>query len=249
MGRIPRLSKLIPVVMIVLPLLYAGTLLNNFMRSGAADGVDFKAGGFVTFFSNAVQTYQSDQSLRALESARSAENLASRPLVAHPLAKSMALPGAQKSFLLGTNLINSAIWAIPSAVMAEKKRYPIQEELLYAHFPVGTEDTADSPYLYAYADFGYAGVVLYPVLLAGFWAAILLLIRLPFISSLGVIVLACIWIPMFTLSLGEAGMTGWFTTLRDSLLMLPFAIVLAKFFGFPHRPADAAAGAAGRYKV
>jgi hypothetical protein len=249
MGRIPRLSKLIPVVLIVLPLLYAGTLLNNFMRSGAADGVDLKAVGLVTFFSNAVQTYQSDQSLRALESARSAENLASRPLVAHPLAKSMALPGAQKSFLLGENLINSAIWALPSAIMSDKKRYPIQEDLLYAHFPMGTEDTADSPYLYAYADFGYAGVVLYPVLLAGFWVALLLLIRLPFISSLGVIVIACTWISLFTISLGEASMTSWFTTLRDSVIVLPFAIVLAKFFRFPRRAADAAAAAAGRYKL
>lgn len=235
MGRIPRLSKLIPVALIVLPLLYTGTLLNNFMRSGNAGGQDLKSVGFISFLSNAVETWQSDQSLRELEKARSAANLASRPLVAHPLAKSMALPINQKSFLLGENLLNSAVWAIPSAVMSEKNRYPIQEGLLYAHFPIGTEDTADSPYLYAYADFGYAGLVIYPVLLAGFWVAVLLLARLPYISSLGVIVIACSWISLFTLYLGEMAMTGWFTTLRNTLIVLPFVILLAKLFRFPRQ--------------
>ncbi len=235
MGRIPRLSKLIPIALVVLPLLYTGTLLNNFMRSGNAGGLDVKTVGFGAFFSNAIQTWQSDQSLRELEKARSAANLASRPLVAHPLAKSMALPVHKKSFLLGENLVNSAVWAIPRAIMPDKNRYPIQEGLLYAHFPIGAEDTADSPYLYAYVDFGYAGLVIYPVLLAGFWVAVLLLTRLPYISSLGVIVIACSWISLFTLSLGEMAMTGWFVTLRNTVIVLPFIILLAKLFPFPRQ--------------
>jgi hypothetical protein len=235
MDRIPPMKKLIPVVLVVLPMLYAGSLMNNFMRSGAVDGVDLKAAGFVTFFGNAIQTWQSDQKLRAIESARSAENLASRPLVAHPLAKSMALPETRKRFILGENILNSAIWAIPSTFISDKKRYPIQEGLFYKHFPIGTADTADSPYLYAYADFGYVGVFIYPVLLAGFWFAVLLLIRRPYISSLGVIVLGCAWISLFTLSIGESAMTTWFVTLRDCEIVLPFVFVLDKFFRFPRR--------------
>jgi hypothetical protein len=238
MGRIPRLKKLVPIMLVVLPLLYAGTILNNFMRGDAMQGVDLKTVGFTAYFSSAVKSWQTDNVLRAAENARSSENLASRPLVAHPLAKSMALPEARKSFTLGENLFNSAIWAIPSVLISDKKRYPIQEDLLYAHFPVGTEDTADSPYLYAYVDFGYAGVFIYPVLLAVFWVAFLLLVRLPYISSLGVLVLACAWIPLFTLSIGEMAMTGWFTMLRNSVIVLPFVIVLNKYFKFPRSAGD-----------
>ncbi|WP_428311594.1 hypothetical protein [Hydrocarboniphaga sp.] len=232
-GRAPKFRKLIVAGALVLPLLYTGTLLNNFMRSGNAGGLDLKTVGFVRFLGQALETWQSDQSLQQLEKLRSATNLASRPLVANPLAKSLALPMEQKSFLLGENLINSAIWAIPSALISDKASYPVQEDLLYAHFPIGTGDTADSPYLYAYVDFAYAGVLFYPVLLAGFWIMALLLTNLPFISSLGIIVVACSWIPLFTLSLGEMAMTGWFTMLRNTVLAIPFLIVLAKVFRFP----------------
>lgn len=233
MERIPRLNKLVPVVLIALPLLYMGTLLNNFMRSGNDELIDIKSTGFGTVFSGVIQTWQADSSLRKFEEARSAENLASRPLVAHPLAKSMALPINKKNFLLGENLFNSAVWAMPSVIFSDKSRYPIQEDLLYANFPVGTEDTADSPYLYAYVDFGYMGLLVYPMILAGFWVAALLLIRIPVISSLGVIVIVCTWIPFFTLSIGEAAMTGWFTTLRNSVIVIPFVIALAHAFEFP----------------
>lgn len=232
-GRIPRFSKLLPVLLIVLPLLYAGTQLNNFMRGGFGDSVDLKTVGFITFFSAAVNSLQTNQSERVLENARSAANLASRPLVAHPLAKSMALPDGQKSFLWGENLLNSAIWALPGAVMRDKNRYPIMEDLLYAHFPVGTEDTADSPYLYAYVDFKYAGVFIYPALLAGLWVAVLLLFRQPYISTLGAIVLATSWISLFTISLGESAMTGWFVMLRNCVIVIPFVMVLSKIFKFP----------------
>lgn len=236
MERLPKFSKTLPVVLIVIPLLYTGTLLNNFMRSGAVQGLDVKTIGSIAFFSDALQLWRSDQSLQEIEKARTVANLASRPLVAHPLAKSMALPDEQKNFLLGENLFNSAVWAIPRSVFPDKERYPVQEWLLYEHFPIGSEDTADSPYLYAYADFGYVGIIIYPALLAGFWISILLLARLPFISSLGVIVIMATWIPYFTLYLGEVAMTGWYVTLRNTILAFPFIILIAKLFRFPGRP-------------
>lgn len=232
-GRLPKLTKLLTLALIVLPILYAGTLLNNFMRSSAVQGLDVKAMGFIAFFSESLQIWRADQSLQELEKARTAANLASRPLVAHPLAKCMALPVGQKNFLLGENLFNSAIWALPRVLFPDKERYPIQEDLLYANFPVGSEDTADSPYLYAYVDFGYAGIIIYPVLLAGFWITILLLARLPYISSLAVIVIMANWIPFFTLGIGEMAMTGWYVMLRNTVFALPFIFIIAKLFRFP----------------
>jgi hypothetical protein len=237
MERIPKLRTTALVLLVVLPLLYSGALAFNFMRSSAMAGIDQKELGLVAFLNSAVQIWQSDQGLKEVEKARSASNLASRPLVAHPLAKSMALPSNQKNFLLGENLLNSAVWAIPSFIISDKKKYPVQEDLLYPNFPIGIDDTADSPYLYAYTDFGYVGLIIYPMLLAAIWVVILLMTRLPYISSLGVLVFVTVWISMFTLSLGEASMVSWFSLLRNTLIVIPFIIILAKLFSFPRRAA------------
>ncbi|HMN15795.1 MAG TPA: hypothetical protein PKD55_26050 [Bellilinea sp.] len=237
-GRIPNKKTLILVALAALPIIYTGSLLNNFMRSGAVQGLDVKVIGSSAFFREALQLWRDDESLQAAEKSRSAYNLASRPLVASPLAKCIALPAEQKNFLLGENLFNSAVWALPRAIFPDKTRYPIQEDLLYSSFPVGTEDTADSPYLYAYADFGYVGIIIYPALLAGFWMAILLLARLPYISSLGIIVIMAVWIPFFTLNLGEAAMVGWFVGLRNTVLALPFIFFIGKLFRSPGAPAN-----------
>lgn len=235
MGHIPGLRKTILVALMALPILFTGTLMFNFMRSSAVSDVDIKTAGFTTFLSIAVQAWKSDQLLRAAEKKRSAENLATRPLVAHPLATSMALAANRKDFLVGQNIINSAIWSIPSIIFPEKRKYPIQENLLYANFPIGIADTADSPYLYAYADFGYFGIFIYPALLAGIWVAVLMLMRISQISSLGVLVFACIWISLFTLSVGESSMLSWFSTLRNGLISLPLIIMVANIFRFPRR--------------
>jgi hypothetical protein len=232
-GKMPNFRAMIPILAITLPLLYTGSLLSNFMRSDAVQGADLKIDGFGTFLGNAIDTWQSDQTLQAAEKARSAANLASRPLVANPLAKSMALPDEQKTFLLGENLFNSAIWSIPNFFISSKRAYPVQEELLYQNFPIGINDTADSIYLYAYADFAYMGLLVYPTLIAGIWVFVLLLMRLPHISSLGVVVFSCMWISMFTLSMGESSTITWFVLLRNGIIALPFIAIAAKLFSFP----------------
>jgi hypothetical protein len=145
----------------------------------------------------------------------------------------MALPNEQKTFLLGENLFNSAVWAIPSFFVSNKSLFPIQEDLLYQNFPIGTDDTADSMYLYAYVDFAYVGVLAYPILIAFIWIAVLLLMRLPYISSLGVMTFACTWIAMFILSMGEASTVSWFVLPRNGIISLPFIVVVAKLFNFP----------------
>ena len=233
MGKMPNFRSIILISIVILPMLYTGTLLFNFMRSSAVQNLDLKTDGFGNFFKIAIDTWQSDQGLQAAEKIRTAANLASRPLVAHPLAKSMALSTEQKNFLLGENLFNSAIWSIPSLFISNKDAYPVQEDLLYQNFPIGTEDTADSMYLYAYADFAYIGLLVYPTLIAGIWISVLLLMRIPYISSFGIIVFACTWIPMFILAIGEASTITWFVSLRNGIIALPFIMLTAKLFDFP----------------
>ncbi|MGQ0700531.1 MAG: hypothetical protein ACT4PZ_20105 [Panacagrimonas sp.] len=240
LGRMPKLSRLVPAILVALPLMYGGSLISNFMRSGNVDLNAFQGSGFLTLLSSALQTWQSDEAYRTLEKASSAANMASRPLVAHPLAQSMALPTDQKQFLLGENLRNSVIAVFPRVLFPSKVMYPIQEDLLYRNFPIGGLDTADSPYLYAYADFGYAGLLLYPLVLASLWLATMFLISTPLLSGFGTLVICGSWISYFTLYIGETSMVSWFSEFRGILIILPVLILITKLLGLSGRRASAA---------
>ena len=148
----------------------------------------------------------------------------------------MNLPENRKNFIFGENIINSIAQALPRVFFPDKRLYPIQEDLIYKHFPIGTTDTSDSPYFYAYLDFGYAGLFIYPLLLACMWWLVLMIFHLPYISAVGALVLACTWIPLFTISLGESAITGYIVTLRNSILVLPFLMVFSSYLRIPPSP-------------
>jgi hypothetical protein len=228
LGRIPKMSRIIPVLIVVLPLLYVGSLLNNFMRSSDSQLTDLRTTGFISLFNSAVTTWQSDSSLRDLEKARSSANLATRPLVVNPLAMCMSLPAGQKSFIMGRNIINSMVRAIPSNLFADKMAFPVQEDLLYQYFPIGTKDIADSNYLYAYADFGYFGLIIYPLLISFFWIFTLFFTRLRLMASLGPLIVFCTWIPTFTLSMGETSTVDLFLNARNLVIVVPLAFLISK---------------------
>ena len=85
--------------------------------------------------------------------------------------------------------------------------------LIYRYFPdpIFLLDAADSPYLYAYVDFGWLGLLLYPCVMGLLWMSVLMLLLL-LQRPLFVWVVFSAWPPMFLLSLGEGAMTGWFAT-------------------------------------
>jgi hypothetical protein len=233
LGRLPKVSRIILILFLSIPILYTGSLLNNFIRSGSINVGDFKDVSILSLIGTAISEWQVDSTLQDLEKARSAENLGSRPLIANPLAKSMELPIEQQDFMYGINLRNSFIWAVPSAIFPNKAEYPVQENLLYVYFPIGTEDTADSPYLYAYTDFGYFGLIIYPLVLAFLWSMALIVTRMssPWITLL----IACMWFSYFTIYIGEASIVGWFTNLRNLVIILPLGIAAEKFFSLSRR--------------
>lgn len=96
---------------------------------------------------------------------RSTNNLAARPLVLWPLASSiqMWLDGTNISLIGFEDLVNSFLNALPRFFVPFKGSLFLQEDLLYSSFPFSSVDTADSPYLYAFASFGLAGLAVYPV--------------------------------------------------------------------------------------
>jgi hypothetical protein len=194
---------------------------NNYLRSNTTNleniGVnnnpfEFAAAGFERLHNARVAS---------MERASSMENLSTRPLVANPLAKCITMPIEVKTFMYGKNIVNSFIWAVPRLLYHNKIRYSAMEGLLYRYFPDISflKDTPDSLYLYSYTDFGWAGLVIYPLIVAGLWAIALLMmlcIRNPF--SLWLIFSA--WPPMFLLNIGESSATAWFLTERNTLMLL-----------------------------
>lgn len=99
--------------------------------------------------------------------ARSAENLAFRPLVLWPLAASiaMAINGLNSGYLYFQDVLSSFLNSLPRFVYSFKAELLLQEDLLYSYFPFSSVDTADSPYLYSFASFGILGIIIYPLLI------------------------------------------------------------------------------------
>ena len=110
---------------------------------------------------------------------QSAENLSSRPLVLWPLAATikMAFQNLNLGYLYFEDLFNSALNSLPRFLFHGKGNLLLQETLLYSRFPFADVDTADSPYLYAFASFGIFGAFMYPlVLILVYWLFLELII-------------------------------------------------------------------------
>ena len=233
-GRIPRLKLLIPAAVIIIPIILIGSMFNNFMRNSPVGTEDIRRVGISTILGEAMDTYFGDKSVRENESERSADNLSTRPLVANPLAMAMELVSEKKEFMLGRNLINSFIWALPSFIYSDKTSFKMQEDLFYQYFPIGTEDTADSVYLYAYMDFSFVGLIIYPLVITSLWGISLWIVSLRVMPSFVILVFVSAWIPFFSISIGEGSMVGWFGNLRNSIIMLiitiPAAHLMSKIF-------------------
>tara|TARA_R110000751_G_scaffold1474_8_gene5581 strand:- start:7860 stop:9266 length:1407 start_codon:yes stop_codon:yes gene_type:complete len=210
---------------ISIPIISFVLVFNEFLRNYNSD---LPMGSLV---SKAYTEYVSSSSKRDKFQEKSIRNIATRPLVAGPLAAVLSYPEGLKSFTYGENIQNSLVWALPMTIFGEKKSFPIREDLLYAHFRIGSKDLADSLYLSSYTEFGYFGVLFYPLLLFSlvlFTLNLLISLRShPFIiaMSLG------IFFDLFVFRLGEGALLGWFTALRSIL----FFIVIGKIIQIQSR--------------
>ena len=102
---------------------------------------------------------------------KATSNLASRPLVLWPLASSiqMFIDGTNNGLIGFEDIFNSFLNSLPRFVIRFKGELFLQEQLLYRSFPFSFSDTADSPYLYAFASFGLWGIVIYPIAISVFY--------------------------------------------------------------------------------
>ncbi|WP_139256472.1 hypothetical protein [Flavisolibacter ginsengisoli] len=210
----PKFLKVIILLCICYPLFSQVLLFSNFMRNGGTEYFDWKTSA-IDIVPKAWQQFQSSKELILLEEENTTNNLATRPLVATPLALCIQLPFQYKSYMLGENLFNSAISAIPGPIFPYKKDYPTQEELLYDHFPIGDKDTADSLYLSSYAEFGWGGIIIYPFFVVIIWFIVLSLSKTLKLSGFIKLISLSIFFYLFILGIGEASVNSWFVSLRS----------------------------------
>lgn len=229
-GRRPpagRFVLLLGVAAFALPTLLQ---LNNFLRSGSLGVENYREGSALDLVDKGLEVFQSEQS-RVLEAERSTKNMGSRPLVAIPLAVAQSLPAWRKKFMLGKDLLHSAVWSIPRVFFPEKVNFPVREGLmrLYFHAFIFAHDTADSLYLASYMEYGWFGVLTHPILLAVLWRLVLLIIgkaKFPMTR----LILFVSWLPMFLLSIGEGATIAWLITLRTTIMVFLLLAIAEQVF-------------------
>jgi len=229
-GRRPRVIVLAVLAVFVYFVVPKVLIVNNFMRTSAFTGNSHK---LMALTSATLAFEQLDSNAGVVEEARkrALDNFTTRPLVAQPLAKSIALNPAIKEYMLGTNLLVSLAWVVPRVIFDGKKYLPAQEGLLFRYFPdrIFLQDTSDSIYLYSYADFGWLGIILYPLMILMLWSiALFLQVRLN--SAVSIWALFALWPPLFMLQIGEGSVTAWFVTLRNTLMFWLIAKIMELLF-------------------
>jgi hypothetical protein len=229
-GRIPKLrGKHLLALSVILPAIMTFLLLFNFMRSSKFIYRNAQTESFFVLIIEGYKQYTGNSELQDQERLRSGRNLATRPLVLHPLAKAQALSLEKKHFLWGENLRNSLIWVVPRNLFPAKEKFPVQEDLLYPNFPIGDKDTADSPYLSAYIDFWWFGLLTYPFVLGLIWLIVLKISLHRLISPIFSLLYVAVCVPLFILAIGESSLITWFSSLRNILITFPVIVLLKPF--------------------
>lgn len=227
-GAIPRVNiKIIIIAIIIGPILFQAFLVFNFIRGSEIESSFIKDASIVDIVQVAYVQFNTNSTNKAEEQLRTAQNLATRPLVLNPLARAQSLPTKGKEFLFGENLLNSFIWAVPRILFKDKSDYLVLEDLMNRNFPIGNVDTSNSAYLDSYLDYGWLGIFIYPLVLAFLWCIALLLINYSKLAPMFSLVYATVFIQLFILQIGESSMIQWFCTIRDSILIFPIFIVIS----------------------
>jgi hypothetical protein len=210
-GRVNKL-KLSLMIGVGLLCLYPLTIFNNFIRSSASGVQDARGRDLGQVIMEAANSYKYKESQTLAEEA-SDRNLATRPLLAHPIAVVQNVSSSESHFGWGQEYMNAFMWSVPRFIFPGKVRYAVQEEYIYQRFGVIFSDTSDSIYLSGYLNFGWLGWLLGPIPLLVLWGASLLLIGLLKTTVAKVIVFSQ-WINPFYFGVGEMATVSWIGTMR-----------------------------------
>lgn len=226
----PKLWKVCVLSLIIYPLLSQALLFSNFIRS-TNSGIDNYRQSAIEVVPQAWENFNAVKENIEIEKGRSVQNLATRPLVAIPLALCIQIASSEKHYTLGENLVNSIIWTLPGPIVPNKADFPILEALLYKHFPIGEFDTANSIYLESYMEFGWLGVIVYPLILYFIWLIVgKMLLSMKYSIIICVFVIA-MFFQLFLLDIGEGSLSQYTLALRSSIFLLVFYRLLLLILG------------------
>jgi hypothetical protein len=230
----PNLKKSFVWLIIIYPIISTLLLFNNYARHGEGarlikESENKANSSVITFLPKVFVSYINSSFEQKEEKSRSISNFSTRTLVAQPLALCIKLPTERKRFFLGENIENSIIWVIPRSIFPDKTKYAMQEDLLYQNFPINLTDTADSLYLYSYADFGWLGLIIYPYLIVIYWRLILMTLYYLKSSPVFLAIVFSGFLELFTIGIGESAIVQWLSVLRTFFIIV-IAGLLVKMF-------------------
>jgi hypothetical protein len=154
------------------------------------------------------------------------QNLQTRTFVLAFLANILDAT-TRKTPLLGGDALNLFQNAIPSILYPDKPRYVGEEGLVDEQFGFSYGDEANSILTAGATDFGFAGMIFYPLLMAALFAISFNFIA-KWLKTIPLMFVALSFIFMFLQT--ETKLTGYFEVLRDSFF---FGILLALFMAIP----------------
>ncbi|MXN91970.1 hypothetical protein GR160_12115 [Flavobacterium sp. Sd200] len=240
LGIRPKLKRIIIIVVVLYPFISQLLLFSNFLR-GANASAEWQTASAIDFLPAAWKSFNSSSQILEQEEETTTNNLASRPLVATPLAMCLQYPEQFASYTLGENLINSIVWVIPGPLIKNKGDYPTQETLLYKHFKIGKddeEDTSDSLYLTAYTEFWWFGILFYGWLLYSLWKLIITLSYNSKLKGIYISISICVFQELFMASIGESSPLAWLVALRSFLFWVLVYKALLFFKIIKNKPSN-----------
>ena len=225
-NHLPKLKTIIIALFIFLPILYNLTLFNQFLRNSINPADDFNSKNLLSTIQDTYENWKLG-SEKEIVVELTTENFTDRFLSLYPLAESLELKSNEKDYLLGENIFNNLIWAIPRIIYPGKTNFPIGERLMYENFALSFSDTSNSIYLFSYLDFWYFGLFLYPLLFFFYWKLLLFLITIKDFNPLVLIFVLTNLLLLF-FNLAEGSLLAYLDVLRNIAILLFVLIIFTK---------------------
>ena len=118
----PALKFLIPIAVVAALVVPQALVVNNAMRSGGGSATG-RGSDVGAAFERGLDEF-GDETKREINEQNPDDNFSRRPLVATPLAKSIALDPSVKTYLLGYNIVTSFIWTVPRVIFPGRSSSP-----------------------------------------------------------------------------------------------------------------------------
>jgi hypothetical protein len=127
-------------------------------------------------------------------------------------------------FLNGRLLFSQFIQVIPSVIYLRKVDHATQEDLIATktNSPLYFMDTVDSLHSYSYIDFGFLGLIIYPLIINFLIFIFYKIITIKNLTNLTAIFITALILELITIRSIETNLTYWFVLIRNLFVFMFF---------------------------